>query len=300
MGLLDSLGGALRGVLGQVEADAVPALVSAVLAKTNLGDLQGLVTKLQQGGLGDQVQSWLGNGANLPVTVDQLREALGNEQVQQIARELGLPIDGALKLLAEHLPTVVDQASPNGTLQPSAGGASGVWPVLSSRWGRARSHHRGMRARLRRVPSRSIHGKLTLKEFRDFAMKGNVLDLAIAVVVGAAFTRIVDSLVGDVIMPIVGAIIGGIDFSNYFLPMSKAVTATTLPKPRSKERVGVWEFSHHRCELSDHRVATVSRRESYQPIEAIEGWTFRTTAPSREVALLQEIRDALVKRWGPA
>ena len=121
MGLLDSLGGALKGVLGQVEVDAVPALISAVLAKTNLGDLQGLVNKLQQGGLGDQVQSWLGNGANLPVTVDQLRAALGNEQVQQIARELGLPIDGALKLLAEYLPTTVDQASPNGTIQPSAG-----------------------------------------------------------------------------------------------------------------------------------------------------------------------------------
>jgi uncharacterized protein YidB (DUF937 family) len=125
MGLLDSLSGALKGALGQVEADAVPALVSAVLAKTNLGDLQGLVTKLQQGGLNDQVQSWLGNGANLPVTVDQLRAALGNEQVQQIARELGLPIDGALKLLAEYVPMVVDQASPNGTL-PSAGGAGGA------------------------------------------------------------------------------------------------------------------------------------------------------------------------------
>ena len=121
MGLLDSLGGALKGVLGQVEADAVPALISAVLAKTNLGDLQGLVNKLQQGGLNDQVQSWLGNGANLPVTIDQLRAALGNEQVQQIARELGLPIDGALKLLAEYLPTTVDQASPNGTIQPAAG-----------------------------------------------------------------------------------------------------------------------------------------------------------------------------------
>jgi uncharacterized protein YidB (DUF937 family) len=123
MGLLDSLGSALKGVLGQVEADAVPALISAVLAKTNLGDLQGLANKLQQGGLNDQVQSWLGNGANLPVTVDQLRAALGNEQVQQIARELGLPIDDALKLLVEHLPTVVDQASPNGTTQPSAGSA---------------------------------------------------------------------------------------------------------------------------------------------------------------------------------
>lgn len=119
MGLLDSIGGALKGVLGQVEADAVPALMSAVLAKTSLGDLQGLVTKLQQSGLSDEVQSWLGSGANLPVTADQLHSALGNEQVQQIARELGLPIDGALKLLAEHLPTVVDQASPNGSLPPS-------------------------------------------------------------------------------------------------------------------------------------------------------------------------------------
>ena len=119
MGLLDSLGGALKGALGQVEADAVPALISEVLAKTEVGDLQGLVTKLQQGGLDEQVRSWLGNGANLPITADQLRAALGNEQVQQLARELGLPIDGALKLLAEHLPAVVDQASPNGTIQPS-------------------------------------------------------------------------------------------------------------------------------------------------------------------------------------
>ena len=119
MGLLDSLGGALKGALGQVEADAVPALISEVLAKTDVGDLQGLVTKLQQGGLDEQVRSWLGNGANLPITADQLRAALGNEQVQQLARELGLPIDGALKLLAEHLPAVVDQASPNGTIQPS-------------------------------------------------------------------------------------------------------------------------------------------------------------------------------------
>jgi uncharacterized protein YidB (DUF937 family) len=119
MGLLDSFGGALKGALGQVEADAVPALISEVLAKTDVGDLQGLVTKLQQGGLDEQVRSWLGNGANLPITADQLRAALGNEQVQQLARELGLPIDGALKLLAEHLPAVVDQASPNGTIQPS-------------------------------------------------------------------------------------------------------------------------------------------------------------------------------------
>jgi Uncharacterized protein conserved in bacteria len=117
MGLLDNIGGSLKGVLGQVEAAAVPALISGVLAKTNLGDLQGLVTKLQQGGLNNQVQSWLGNGANLPITPDQLRSVLGNEQVKQLAQHFGLPVDAALKLMAEHLPAAVDQASPNGTLQ---------------------------------------------------------------------------------------------------------------------------------------------------------------------------------------
>ena len=120
MGLLDNLGGTLSGVLGQVEAAAVPALISAVLAKTDLGDLNGIVAKLQQGGLNAQVASWLGNGANLPVTPDQLRAALGNQQVQELARHFGLPVDKALALLSEHLPNVVDSASPNGVLQPSS------------------------------------------------------------------------------------------------------------------------------------------------------------------------------------
>lgn len=121
MGLLDDLniGTTIKGALGQVEAAAVPALVNAVLAKTQFGDLNGLVAKLQQGGLDAQVKSWLGNGANLPVTADQLKAVLGNAQVQEFARHLGLPVDATLKLLAEHLPNVVDQASPNGTLQPT-------------------------------------------------------------------------------------------------------------------------------------------------------------------------------------
>jgi uncharacterized protein YidB (DUF937 family) len=116
MGLFDNL----RGMVGQVVAAEAPALISAVLAKTNLGDLQGLVAKLQQGGLNEQVQSWLGDGANLPVTADQIRSALGNQQVQELARHFGLPVDTALKLLAEHLPTTVDQASPNGTIEPAS------------------------------------------------------------------------------------------------------------------------------------------------------------------------------------
>src|SRR5690606_40593275 len=57
-------------------------------------------------------------------------------------------------------------------------------------------------------------------EFRDFAMRGNVIDLAVGVIIGAAFGRIVDSLVKDLVMPTVGAIFGGLDFSNYFIPLT--------------------------------------------------------------------------------
>jgi len=124
MGLFDSLGGvlggALKDALGQAEASALPGLVSAVLGKTDLGSLQGIVNKLQEAGLGAQVQSWLGSGANLPLSADQLRAALGNEQVRQLAQQFGLPVDAALKLLAEHLPTAVDQASPNGAIDVTA------------------------------------------------------------------------------------------------------------------------------------------------------------------------------------
>jgi uncharacterized protein YidB (DUF937 family) len=116
MGLLDSLRG---GVLGEIESTAIPALISAALSKTNLGNLQGLVAKLQQAGLDKQVNSWLGNGPNIGITADQLRAALGNEQVRQLAQHFGVDPDAALKLLAEHLPNAVDQASPDGTLQPA-------------------------------------------------------------------------------------------------------------------------------------------------------------------------------------
>ena len=114
MGLLDSLRG---GVLGQVEAAAMPALISAALSKTNLGNLQGLLTQLQQAGLDKQVQSWLASGPNMAVASDQLRAALGNDQVRQLAQHFGVDPDAALKLLADHLPNVIDQASPNGTLR---------------------------------------------------------------------------------------------------------------------------------------------------------------------------------------
>jgi large conductance mechanosensitive channel len=83
-------------------------------------------------------------------------------------------------------------------------------------------------------------GLRMLKEFREFAMKGNVVDLAVAVVIGAAFGAIVTSLVGDIIMPIIGAITGGLDFSNYFTPLSKAVTAGNLADAKKQGAVLAW------------------------------------------------------------
>lgn len=121
MGLLQelNLGGVLQGALGQIEAQAAPTLINALLAKTQFGDLNGLVAHLQQGGLQSQVQSWLGPGANMPITADQLKAVLGNSQVQEMARHLGLPVDAALNMLAQHLPNVVDQASKDGQMNPN-------------------------------------------------------------------------------------------------------------------------------------------------------------------------------------
>jgi large conductance mechanosensitive channel len=79
-----------------------------------------------------------------------------------------------------------------------------------------------------------------LAEFRKFALRGNVVDLAIGVIIGAAFSGIVNSLVGDVIMPIIGAVTGGIDFSNYFAPLSAKVTATTLAEAKKQGAVLAW------------------------------------------------------------
>ncbi|WP_204950407.1 large conductance mechanosensitive channel protein MscL [Methylopila capsulata] len=76
-----------------------------------------------------------------------------------------------------------------------------------------------------------------LQEFKEFAMKGNVVDLAVGVIIGAAFGKIVESLVGDVFMPIIGAVVGGLDFSNYFLGLSSAVTATSLVEAKKQGAV---------------------------------------------------------------
>ena len=79
-----------------------------------------------------------------------------------------------------------------------------------------------------------------LEEFKKFALRGNVVDLAIGVIIGAAFGNIITSLVGDIIMPVVGAVSGGLDFSNYFLPLSHQVTAGTLVEAKKQGAVLAW------------------------------------------------------------
>jgi large conductance mechanosensitive channel len=139
-------------------------------------------------------------------------------------------------------------------------------------------------------------GLRMLKEFREFAMKGNVVDLAVGVIIGAAFGAIVNSLVGDVIMPIIGAITGGLDFSNYFTPLSKAVTANNLADAKKQGAVLAWG-SFLTLTLNFLIIAFVlfivirlmnqlKRREEAAPA---------APKPTRQEELLTEIRDLLKK-----
>ncbi|NPU13742.1 large conductance mechanosensitive channel protein MscL [Bradyrhizobium sp. 83012] len=136
-----------------------------------------------------------------------------------------------------------------------------------------------------------------LKEFREFAMKGNVVDLAVGVIIGAAFGAIVNSLVADVIMPIIGAITGGLDFSNYFIPLSKAVNATNLADAKKQGAVLAYG-SFLTLTLNFFIVAfvlfmiirvmnRVKRKQEAAPAAPAK--------PTAEVELLTEIRDLLKK-----
>ena len=79
-----------------------------------------------------------------------------------------------------------------------------------------------------------------LEEFKKFALRGNVVDLAVGVIIGVAFNNIVQSLVGDIIMPIIGAVTGGLDFSNHFIALSSKVTATSLADAKKQGAVLAW------------------------------------------------------------
>jgi uncharacterized protein YidB (DUF937 family) len=115
MGMFDGLVG---GILGQVEAQVLPGLLSKALAGTSLGSLQGLLDKLRQSGLGPEVSSWLGSGPNQTITAEQLEAALGQGVVDKVSTTLNMPPDEVFGFLAKHLPAVIDALSPQGTLKP--------------------------------------------------------------------------------------------------------------------------------------------------------------------------------------
>ncbi|MDD4885911.1 MAG: YidB family protein [Thiomonas sp.] len=120
MGLFDSVAGGLGQMLGGQQAQAGagdnPMLQAVMGLLGNSGGLGGLVEKFQQGGLGNVVQSWVGTGANLPISAEQIQQLLGSGALGDLASKLGIQPAQAASELSQALPTVVDQLTPNGQL----------------------------------------------------------------------------------------------------------------------------------------------------------------------------------------
>ena len=137
------------------------------------------------------------------------------------------------------------------------------------------------------------------KEFKEFIAKGNVMDLAVGVIIGGAFGAIVKSLVDDVLMPIIGAIFGGLDFSNYFAPLSGNVTAGTLDA--AKEQGAVLAYGSFITAVINfliigfiiflivRAVNNLNRAQEEEEVAA-------PPEPPAEEVLLTEIRDILKKQ----
>jgi large conductance mechanosensitive channel len=134
-----------------------------------------------------------------------------------------------------------------------------------------------------------------LDEFKKFALRGNVVDLAIGVIIGAAFSAIVQSLVGDVIMPVVGAVSGGVDFSNYFIPLSPKVTAATLVEAKKQGVVLAWG-NFLTLTLNFIIIAFVLFLVIRAMTRMIAKQAEQAPAPSKQEQLLSEIRDLLKSR----
>ena len=140
-----------------------------------------------------------------------------------------------------------------------------------------------------------------IKEFQEFIAKGNVIDLAVGIIIGGAFALIVSSLVEDIIMPIVGAIFGGFDFSNYFIALSPEVTALSLDAAR--EQGAVFAYGNFITVMINFlilawiiflmvkAVNTLRRR-----LAAEEKVAEVPPAPPADVQLLTEIRDLLARK----
>lgn len=134
------------------------------------------------------------------------------------------------------------------------------------------------------------------QEFKAFAFKGNAFDLAVGVIIGAAFGKIVDGIVSLLIMPIIGAVTGGLNFDNYFLPLSSAVTATNLVDAQKQGAVlGYGAFITIVINfliiafILFQLVKVSNRMKRAEPPPPPPG-------PTESEKLLAEIRDALVKK----
>jgi large conductance mechanosensitive channel len=133
-----------------------------------------------------------------------------------------------------------------------------------------------------------------LEEFKKFAMRGNVVDLAVGVIIGAAFGAIVNSIVADIIMPIIGALTGGLDFSNYFIPLSSKVTADSLAE--AKKQGAVLAYGSFLTIVLNFLIIAFALFLAIKGINKLKKDEPAPPAgPSAEVLLLTEIRDSLKK-----
>jgi large conductance mechanosensitive channel len=134
-----------------------------------------------------------------------------------------------------------------------------------------------------------------VSEFRQFAMKGNVVDLAVGVIIGAAFGKIVDSIVGDLIMPVVGRIFGGLDFSSYYLPLARQPYG--LPLAEAKKAGAVLAYGNFLTVLVNFVILAFIIFLMVRQINRLRDQTPPAPpAPPEEVQLLREIRDSLRNR----
>ena len=108
--------------------DVVGNLLSQITSKT--GGINNLVSKLTNGGLGQHVQSWIGHGENQPVSADQVRQALGEDQINQLAQQSGMTADDTANQLAQQLPNAVDRLTPDGAV-PEPGKLAGLMGKLT-------------------------------------------------------------------------------------------------------------------------------------------------------------------------
>ena len=134
-------------------------------------------------------------------------------------------------------------------------------------------------------------------EFKEFAVKGNVMDLAVGVIIGAAFGKIVDSVVNDLIMPLVSKVVGGLDFSNYFIPLA-GQTATTLAD--AKKAGAVFAYGNFLTVALNFAILALIIFIMVKQINKLKKSTPPPVAPPaptpEDVVLLREIRDSLKAR----